>query len=388
LVRVDGPTQKSWAKRISHERRRARAALDTRPLEDGSVQEGDQVQLSLFQSQYTATVTDVTEDVPGVLQVRGDLDSGDWGYFTLSYREGRVSLVVRPIGEHRGAFRVSYDPAQEAHVLVEHGPEAYERDLQDDAVQPPNLDSGSSEAEGAGTAEASAPSEPSPTRAGEDSSKLDVMVVYTPAADSVAEERGEDIEFAISQAMANARETIENTEVKLKINLAYYNEVEYEESGDFGKDLLRLTDSYTKDSNDGQDGEYMNVVHRWRYEHRADLVALLVEGGSGAAWRPMDWDEQNNRGPELGFSITGVKDPLISELTFIHELGHNTGMTHSRMQDGVAAGEEGGVGRVRHWLAVDYGGRALRLGHVLHRVRRRVCYPASYLLQSRPASQR
>lgn len=338
LIRVEGPTQKSWAKQDDHERRRARITLDTGPLEERSVQEGKQVRLSLFQSQHTGTVTDVTEDVPGVLQVRGDLDGSEWGYFILSYKEGRTSLVVRPIGEHRGAFRVSYDPAQKAHVLVEHGPEAYERDLQDDAVRTPRLDSGWSGEEGAaGTTGASTPSEPSDMRAREDSSELDVMVVYTPAAAAEAKERGEDIDLAISQAIGNARETIENTEVELKVNLAHYNEVAYEESGSIRTDLSRLADSYTLDF---VGGEYMNEVHWWRFQHQADLVALLVEEGGGIAYLPVRWDQGNN--PEAGFSVTGVGGPLTSTLAFIHELGHNTGMEHSRMQDDRAAPEVGG----------------------------------------------
>ncbi|WP_263788810.1 BspA family leucine-rich repeat surface protein [Salinibacter grassmerensis] len=308
-----------------------------RPLESGSVREGDQVQLSLFQDQYTGTVTDVTEDVPGVTQVRGNLDSGKWGYFVLSYREGRTRLLARPIGQHRGAFEVHYNSARDTHMLVEHGPEVYEQGLQDDAILPPESDSGRGKEEEIGGAGPRESYNSSSARASKDSSELDVMVVYTPVAAAEAEERGADIDFAISQAVGNARETIENTEVELKLNLVHHQEVQYEGSGDKAADLRRLTDSHTQDF---VNGEYMSEVHQWRHEYQADLVALLIDYGGGIAWSPPNWDRSGNA--RLGFSVTSVRSIFLSTHTFIHELGHNTGMAHSRMQDANAAGEDGG----------------------------------------------
>ena len=334
LVRAEGSTQKSWGSQQSYERRRARATLDTRPLEAETIRVGDPVRLSLFQTQYIGTVTDVTEDVPGVLQVRGDLESGRWAYFLLSYRNGRMSLLARPIGEHPGAFEVRYDAARKSHVLVESGPGRFDQGLHDcavqppDAVQPPETDPELSGADG-GTKD-DPPSMPATDRASDGPFELDVMIVYTPAAAAKARERGEDIDFAISQAIGTARETLENSEVDIQLNLAHHAEVQYQESGNIFLDLLRLTDSPTRDT---WDGEYMTEVHHWRYEHQADLVALFADVGGGRAWAPTGWDQRSN--PQYGFSVT-------SPGAFTHELGHNTGMRHSRMQDSYAAPEQGG----------------------------------------------
>ena len=84
----------------------------------------------------------------------------------------------------------------------------------------------------------------------------------------------------------------------------------YDESHDIGVDLSRLADP--------SDG-HMDEVHALRDRHSADLVHLLVAGGSqgGVAFRPgaygvtyWDWG-------------TGA---------FAHELGHNMGLSHDRYQ--------------------------------------------------------
>jgi surface protein len=330
LFRTDGAVQKSWGSKQSHERRRAQVTLDTRPLDTERVREGDRLQLSLFQSRYVGTVTDVTEDVPGVLQVRGDLESGRWAYFLLSYRKGRVSLLARPIGEHPGAFEVRYDAAQKSHVLVESGPERFDHGLQDDAVHPPETDPEMSGAEEGSTGDRSSLS--ATARTSDGPFELDVMIVYTPAAAARAGERGEDIDLVISQAMGYARETLENSEVDIQLNLAHHAKVQYQESGNIYVDLARLADSHTLDL---VKGEHMTEVHQWRYEHQADLVTLMASYGGGVGYIPGRWDQRNN--PEWGFSITGL-----SPFVFTHEIGHNTGMRHSRMQDSGAAFEGSG----------------------------------------------
>ena len=334
VVRADGPPQKSWTGQKSHEERRTQATLDMRPLQEEDVQVGDQIQLALFQNQHVGTVTSVTEHVPGVLQVRGDLDSGEWGYFVLSYREGRTRMMIRPIGEHDGSFEVRYDPNLESHVLIENGPEVFRPGPRDDAARPPNSDSGPSGVGKAEEGESSKSSESSPSRVTGESPKLDVMVVYTPA----VEAEKEDIGLAISQQIGETQETIENTEVDLEVNLAHYEEVDYSGSGNTYTDLLRLTDSYTYDY---VDGEYMNEVHHWRFEHQADLVALIVEGASGYGWIPGGFGEEGV--PEHGFFVTGGAGlGSFNSWLFTHELGHTTGMHHSRMQDYNAAPEDGG----------------------------------------------
>ena len=343
LIDTTEPAQKSWDGREDYEVRRAVVSLNVEPLRAAAVQENDQIQLALFDEEYVGTVGRITEDVPGVMQVRGSLDTGDWGYFILSYRDGRLQLLASPVGEHRGAFEIRYDADVGAHIKVEHGPDVYDRPDIDEghAPRPPEPKSGSSPSDTLVPGSEDASGEPEATSKSDHPAEIDVMIAYTPAARDQANAEGSDIDLAISQAMGNARETIDNTEVAVDLDLVHTAEVGYAESGDMETDLRRLTDSHTFDLGSEHSG-YMEEVHQWRFEHGADLVALLVEGTGGIAWLPMSSWSGNGR-PEVGFSVTGVKSTVRSTLVFIHELGHNMGMAHSRMQDTNAADEGGGV---------------------------------------------
>ncbi len=157
----------------------------------------------------------------------------------------------------------------------------------------------------------------------DDDTVIDVMVVYTPAAQAFLGSEAA-IRAAIEATAALTNLTYQNSGVGFRIRLVHVAQVDYVEQG--YNDLSRLAGS--------SDG-YMDVVHQWRDQYKADLVALIA--GTPVADRNYCGIANLALGmpaPGSAFSITEAL--CISDITFAHELGHNMGKAHDRANGYVA----------------------------------------------------
>jgi len=150
----------------------------------------------------------------------------------------------------------------------------------------------------------------------DDASRIDVMVVYTPAARAGAGGTSQ-IRALIDQMILQTNDAFSNSQVNTRLRLVYTAEVNYTESGDLSLDLERL-------QTDG-DG-YLDDVHPLRDTYGADLVSLIVEQGdsAGIAYKMEDvapWFA------DWAFSVV-VREYAVSNYTFSHEIGHNMGADH------------------------------------------------------------
>lgn len=149
---------------------------------------------------------------------------------------------------------------------------------------------------------------------------VDIMVVYTPA---VRAFRGShDAVRAAAQLGVDVSNTIYmNSQIPLQARLVLVTEVSYNEGSDsFATHLERL-----RGNGDG----YMDVVHTWRDQYRADDVALFVADDDGnlcgiatcsvsAAGAFFVLDGRTNGCIAIGWPV------------FTHEWGHNQGCAHNR----------------------------------------------------------
>jgi hypothetical protein len=148
------------------------------------------------------------------------------------------------------------------------------------------------------------------------STAIDIMVVYTPAARNNAGGQAE-IEDLIENTVALTNTGFGNSDIDVEINLVHKAEVNYSESGDLGDDLSHLGDPF--------DG-HMEEVHEWRNEHGADLVAMVVhQPGSCGIGNLPGTPSTNQHGRGFSITTTGCMAPA---LTFAHEIGHNLGSGH------------------------------------------------------------
>lgn len=153
---------------------------------------------------------------------------------------------------------------------------------------------------------------------------IDVMVVYTTKARS---EMGSDaaIRSLIDTAVEEANLAYANSGVSQRLRLVHAQEVTYDEDN-LGTETADKTFSLAlarlRSTNDG----HMDEIHAVREQHAADLVALIIKRttiscGIGYVGTPPR--------ESSGFSVTDRG--CVPNLTFAHELGHNMGLMHDRL---------------------------------------------------------
>lgn len=149
---------------------------------------------------------------------------------------------------------------------------------------------------------------------------IDIMVVWTPAAEAAAGGLA-NMQTLAQAAVDSANAAYLNSGVAQRLRLVHRQQVAYTERTNCaaGSDPV---DCALDDLTDLGDG-YLDNVHTLRDTHGADLVALLINGSAycGIAWLP------TTPSADLGFSVT-EQDCAVGNKSFTHELGHNMGAHH------------------------------------------------------------
>jgi hypothetical protein len=259
---------------------------------------GQRIGLKLFDNAtFTATITDVTRFSGGGHTWSGTLDGLEHGYAVLAVHDGAlVGMVVLP----GAAYRIGY-AVDGTQVIEQIDPSA----LPDEAEPIP------------------APATPTPlvvpdgqvaTVAGDGTSQIDAMVVYTKAARMAA--GGTAAMLAeVNLAVSLANQAYANNGLAQRLRLVFAGEISITESGNFSTDLTTLKG---------------NAAVAWlRDVSRADLVSLITSNGPNPSSCGIGYLMTTN---STGFAPFGfnVVDRICASgnLSFAHELGHNMGAHH------------------------------------------------------------
>jgi len=164
--------------------------------------------------------------------------------------------------------------------------------------------------------------EPEPPATGaatvEGSTLIDVMVLYTPAAQNAAGGRSA-IETRIQQAIALANEAYENSLVSIRHRLVHTGPVNYTTpaSDPFITALNELT---------GTSDGAMDEIHALRTAVGADVVSLLIDDWSycGIGWVV---NPASSWSPRYAFNVN-LWHCVGTSRTLHHEIGHNQGLAH------------------------------------------------------------
>jgi len=161
------------------------------------------------------------------------------------------------------------------------------------------------------------------TAAAAGDSIVDLLVVYTSTAKAM--EGGQAaMDALITLGVDSANQAYSNSQIAMQLRLVHTSEVVYSESGNMNTDLTRL-----QNTTDG----IMDQIHQLRDQHKADLVALIVDnGGNSCGIAYVMTNGPRASFASYAFSVT-ARD-CIANNTFAHELGHNMGNAHDRTTGG------------------------------------------------------
>ncbi len=161
------------------------------------------------------------------------------------------------------------------------------------------------------------------TAAATTNAMVDLLVVYTSTA-RVKQGGQAAMNALIAMGVDLANQAYQNSQIAMRLRLVRAAEIAYTETGNINTDLVRL-----RSTSDG----FMDQVHTWRNQYKADMVALIVDNGGsycGIAY-------VMTNGPRASFAnwAFSVTDrDCVANNTLTHELGHNMGNAHDRASGG------------------------------------------------------
>lgn len=321
LLQKHGPVapRAAWIKQDADLFKTAKSAcqvdLPEALLSPARLSRGDELFLNLPDArQALATIDQITTDVMGLTTVRARVADDPFAYLILS-TDG--SSLLADINLPARKIRRAITTKKGIHYLME--PDAEADPFLEDAAGPTTPQDAPFAPSGMITPAAD-PGTVTALAGVSDPATIDIMVVYTPAAKTYADAKEGSISNVINQLMAKAQLACDNSQTLITMRLVHVAEVSYTETADAGIDLGRLTAT--------SDG-YMDNVHTLRNTYGADLVVLLefTESTGGIGWVL----SSTSGAPAHGFSISRVQQASWSYTT-IHEIGHNMGCGHHKLQ--------------------------------------------------------
>ncbi len=330
LVRNDPDKSLHFFDQKAVVKRFGEVSLNNDLTEISLVRVGDEITLNLFENtEFSSTVIGVYENINGTKVVAAKLNEFDFAYAISTTAEQR-SLVNIYIPELLKYYQIISDPVSLVHYIVEMN--SYERDvLPNSPPLIPEMITLEDIEEQIRIREKLENRSTGPN----DPANVDVMIVYTPAAQTWANNSGGGIQNVVAQSMANAQVVLNNSQTIMSVTLVHSALVNYTESGSSNADLRRFTASpsfnpWGNSWNGYTIPGFMDEIHDWRDSYGADLCALFsfAEDTGGLAWLLNTVSGL----PNYGFSLTRVQQAGWT-YTHIHEMGHNMGLHHHKQQN-------------------------------------------------------
>lgn len=299
-----------------------------------SIQVNDTILLDLFENkQYKATIDKIQRDVNGTSVIRARIVGQDYGHCVISTFKGKSFMTIEIPGNDE-LYMSKYDHKTNRYFLLQIDKEKQKKvesspplipqkgnQLKDDTNIINNQEKLNLPPSGKTTI-FSHHRTASPSMAVDETHQdtITMMIVYTPAAAAWSLDNEAGINNTIAMLMANSQLVLDNSHTLTTLQLVYSAQVNYTERNDV-MDLENLKEI--------QEGN-MDEVHNWRNTYGADLVVLLenIDFVGGITYLL----DSSTGLPDLAFSLGRVQQ---SSWTYviIHEIGHNMGCSHHKLQN-------------------------------------------------------
>lgn len=159
---------------------------------------------------------------------------------------------------------------------------------------------------------------------------IDVLVLYTEDAERTwLNLEHDDIWWEFDNAIGITNEAFANSNVHAEVQIVarkLISHADFQESGILDSDLGKLQDpSFSLGA----------IAQKWRDDTGADLVSLWVAGGDWCGASPYFTKRLPDREGKDGFSVVIVGCAAVIK-SLAHEIGHNLGARHTRMDEDIA----------------------------------------------------
>jgi hypothetical protein len=294
----------------------------------------DTILLDLFNNkQYKACIDKIDVDVNGTLIIRARLVDYNYGYCIISTSNGK-SFITIDVPENNDLFMSRYNHQANKYYLLQID-KSKQKELEGSPSLIPPTDNQLNDNSKKKNQDDSPDHKPyknatiNSENTANDSVILNdeynpdiitLLIVYTPAAAAWASANETNINNTISLLMARAQLALDNSNTLLSIQLVHSEQVNYTELNT-DDDLYNLTNT--------ADG-FMDNVHSLRDTYCADLVILLenIDFTGGLGWLL----NSTSGNPTHAFSLSRVQQASWTYTT-IHEIGHNMGCHHHKLQN-------------------------------------------------------
>lgn len=279
------------------------------------------VRLQLFDDvQPTLTRTRVSRPGADTLVWMGEDEHGTRAVLTVA-----KGVLTGTVFADNRAFEVTLDPDGQ-YAVTELDPGAFPTDDPPMPTRPFEVLGDPDMPVGDAAALASASSTPVAASLTAGGSVIDVMIVWTQAAENAAGGAAA-IESLALNAVANANLSYANSGVNAELRLVYGGKLAYTETP---SDILRdLTNIETR--GDG----IADSVHTLRDQYGADVVTLFGEGYRNSGSCGIGELMQTNSTSFAAFAFNVVdRSCALANLSYAHEVGHNQGLHHDPANTG------------------------------------------------------
>ena len=286
---------------------------------------GDVLLLDFFEEKkYKAVIKNETKNENGITSITGKIENSEFGYCYIVISDNGVTISAE-LPETDEVFIASTKSGES--YLFQSSLSAIKEDEipSSDPLIPSNLtqvrSTSQEETQDIDLEESPFMEEDNI----EDGVTIDLMMVYTPAAEQWANSSSSvtNMEHLIVLALERANLAMNNSETGITFRRVYTHKTNYTEI-DSSEDLSRITET--------ADG-YMDEIHALRDQYNADIVVFIprITYTGGVAWL---LSNETGR-PERAFALTRVQQTA-SSYTMVHEIGHNMGCQHHKVQGGSA----------------------------------------------------